>query len=53
MKRFYFKINEGEPVEIAFDPSNKETLTLELTDGDIILTDKEGNTCKLYSEVEE
>lgn len=53
MKRYYFKINDGEPVEIANDPSGEETLSIQLTDGDITFIDNDGNTCKLYSEVEE
>ena len=53
MKRFYFKINDGEPVEIGNDTSNEEALTLEIFDGCIDFTDKEGNVCSLYTEVEE
>ena len=53
MKRFYFKINDGEPVEIGCNPSNEKTLTIEIVEGCIDFTDKEGNVCSLYTEVEE
>lgn len=53
MKRFYFKINNGEPVEIGCDPHNKETLTLEIVEGVFEFIDKEGNICLLYTEVDE
>jgi hypothetical protein len=52
MKKFYFKINDAEPVEFATDPNGTEILSIQITEGDILFTDKDGNTCKLYSETE-
>ncbi len=52
MKKFYFKINDSEPIEFAKDPSGKETVSINITEGDITFTDNDGNTCALYSEIE-